>query len=93
MVRTQVQLTEAQVKRLKKLAQEQSESIAALIRQGVELVLAAKTAEDDMLEKRRRAKLVSGLFNSGLPDLGVNHDYYLAEAISNDPKDLKIIEE
>ncbi len=93
MIRTQVQLTEAQVKRLKKLAQEKNESIAALVRQGVDLVLAAKTHEDEMLEKRRRAILVSGRFNSGLPDLGVNHDYYLAEAISNDPKDLKVIEE
>ena len=53
MIRTQVQLTETQARRLKQLAQEKGGSIAALIREGVEFILATKTVEDEMREKRR----------------------------------------
>jgi hypothetical protein len=93
MVRTQIQLTEPQAQALRELAAQQRTSIAELIRQGVELLLQSTRTTDDMREKRRWAKLVSGLFRSGLPDLGRNHDYYLAEAISHDPRDLKVIDE
>jgi hypothetical protein len=79
MVRTQVQLTEAQANALRALAAKRRKSIAELIRQGVDHILSTAQTEDDMREKRRRAMLVSGQFDSGLPDLGRNHDYYLAE--------------
>ena len=93
MVRTQIQLTEAQAQALRILAAQQRKSLAELIRQSVDLFLSSAQSSDDMREKRRRAKLISGKFHSGLPDLGKNHDYYLAEAISHDPRDLKAIDE
>ena len=93
MVRTQIQLTEAQAQALRILAAQQRKSLAELIRQGVELLLSSTQTSADIREKRRRAKLISGQFRSGLPDLGKNHDYYLAEAISHNPRDLKAIDE
>jgi hypothetical protein len=93
MVRTQIQLTEAQANALRELAAKRRKSIAELIRQGVDHILSTAQTGDDMSEIRRQAILVSGMFSSGLPDLGRNHDYYLAEAISNDPQDLKVIDE
>jgi hypothetical protein len=47
----------------------------------------------NLAEKRRRARLVPSHFRSGLPDLAAKHDYYLAEAISGDPRDLKVSSE
>jgi len=93
MVRTQIQLSEAQAQALRSLAAQQHKSMAELIRQAVELFLQSEQKAPDMRELRKRAKLVSGQFHSGLPDLGRNHDYYLAEAISHDPRDLKVLEE
>ncbi|MBC7335656.1 MAG: ribbon-helix-helix protein, CopG family [Clostridia bacterium] len=79
MVRTQVQLTEEQARALKKLAAEQGKSIAELIRKGVDLVIASSwaTATDERIS---RAIALAGRFRSGLRDLSVEHDKYLAEA-------------
>jgi hypothetical protein len=93
MVRTQVQLTETQAQLLKQFAVQEDHSIAELIRQAIDLWLANKMKAPNLEEKRRRAQLVPSHFRSGLPDLAVNHDYYLAEAISGDPRDLKAITE
>ncbi len=75
MIRTQIQLTEAQARALKKLAAERGVSMAELIRQGVERVL----ADGDPRERRRRALAVLGTFEGGPPDVSTNHDKYLAE--------------
>ena len=78
MVRTQVQLTEAQVAALKRLAVERGVSIAALIRDAVD-----RTLEDgDMAVRHRRALAVVGKFpsKSGASDVSENHDRYLVDA-------------
>ncbi len=84
MVRTQIQLTEWQSIALKNLAIRRQQSMAELIRQSIERFLAMETnAEDNFQKIRQRAILEPGLFHSGLPDLGRNHDKYLVEAYSN----------
>ena len=92
MIRTQIQLTEPQAEALRSLAVQQRKSVAELIRQAIELLLNSEHTGDNMRQKRQQAKLVSGQFHSGLPDLGVKHDYYLAEAISGDSRDLKAVD-
>lgn len=78
MVRTIVQLTERQSEQLKKRARAQRVSISELVRQGVDKVLATPTDDEEM---RRRAIAAVG-FIRDVPDLGENHDKYLAEAYS-----------
>ena len=79
MVRTQVQLTEAQVEALKALAAQRQVSIAELVRQGVEQLL---RAGDPVLpeERRQRAIRAAGRFRSRRSDVSSGHDRYLAEA-------------
>ncbi len=79
MIRTQIQLTEEQARRLKALAAERGTSVAELVRQGVDDLL-RRAAGPDMEEIRRRAIAVAGRFRSGCSDISTNHDEYLAEA-------------
>ena len=78
MVRTQIQLTEEQVCRLKAMAAEQGVSMAELIRRGVDALLTVGTP-GCRAERERRALAASGRFRSGLTDIAQNHDRYLAE--------------
>ncbi len=78
MVRLQVRLTEYQVTALRRLAASQNVSVAALIRQTVDDQLLVAGVDRD--ERRRRALAIAGRFHSGLPDLSVAHDDYLAQA-------------
>ncbi len=79
MVRTQIQLTEAQAERLRRLAAERRVSMAALIREAVDRSL----VEDDRTARIERALAVVGKFSSSGPtDVAENHDHYLAEAFS-----------
>jgi Arc/MetJ-type ribon-helix-helix transcriptional regulator len=77
MVRTQIQLTEAQARALRDAAARQGRSMAELVRDGVELVLGTGTVSRE--ERKRRALAASGKFHSGLKDIARNHDRYLAE--------------
>ncbi|MFH1736687.1 MAG: ribbon-helix-helix protein, CopG family [Actinomycetota bacterium] len=79
MIRTQIQLTEAQAEKLQQLAKERRVSMASLIRQAVDETIARELAPSD-LEKRRRALEVAGAFRSGLHDLGTRHDEHLNKA-------------
>jgi hypothetical protein len=79
MVRTQAQLTERQLRELRDLAAKRGVSVAALIREGVDLLL-ERRGEPSREELIRRAQSAVGLFSSGIPDLARNHDKYLAEA-------------
>ncbi|NLG84618.1 MAG: CopG family transcriptional regulator [Firmicutes bacterium] len=76
MIRTQVQLTEEQVRALRFLAGQRGVSMAELIRESVEHYLqeTKETVDDELV---RRAKEVVGKFSSGLADLAENHDRYL----------------
>jgi Arc/MetJ-type ribon-helix-helix transcriptional regulator len=79
MVRTQIQLTEQQIQRLRALARARGVSIAELIRQSVDRLLDSQ-GEVDTEERKRRAIAIAGMFRSGVSDLGGQHDRYLAEA-------------
>ncbi|MGH2739987.1 MAG: CopG family transcriptional regulator [Actinomycetota bacterium] len=82
MIRTQVQLTEDQIGRLKRLAAERGVSMAALVREAVEKQLEA----DDRKAKWERAMKAVGIGRSGLPDLAEEHDRYLALDLEEDLK-------
>ena len=79
MVRTQIQLTETQAKKIKKVARAQGVSMAELIRRAVkkEISLGMTT---DAEEKHKRALAIVGKFKSGKRDFSRKHDAYLAEA-------------
>jgi len=79
MIRTQIQLTEEQARRLKRMAAAQGRSIADLVREGVD-----RLAGDDVASGRRdRMKRVArsfGRFRSGRKDLASRHDAHFADA-------------
>jgi hypothetical protein len=79
MIRTQVQLTERQMKALREASAETGKSVAELIRQGVDGFLATRIGptREERIERAIRA---AGRFSSGLSDVSANHDKYLAEA-------------
>jgi Spy/CpxP family protein refolding chaperone len=79
MVRTQIQLTEAQHAQLKQLAARENKSVAELIRQSVE-ALVSSAGVMDKAERRARALAAIGRFRGGEHDLAENHDRYLSEA-------------
>ena len=79
MVRTQIQLPEAQVAMLKKLAALQHTSMAELIRRAIDLFAASPEA-GTIVERKQRAMAAVGRFHSGQSDVSVRHDDYLAEA-------------
>jgi Ribbon-helix-helix protein, copG family len=79
MVRTQIQLTEQQTQRLKALAKERGVSMAELIRQSVDTLLESSKAIDPEERKRMLLSIV-GIAGPDVPDLSINHDYYLEQA-------------
>jgi len=79
MVKTQVQLSEAQVQALKALAAAQNKPTAELIRQAVDDFLRAMSSIS-IEERKRRAIAAAGRFRSGLSGLSTNHDRHLVEA-------------
>ncbi|MBC7260398.1 MAG: ribbon-helix-helix protein, CopG family [Chloroflexi bacterium] len=77
MIRTQIQLTEEQMRRLKALAAERGVSLAQLIQESIDaLAMPAGNAEI----RRHRAIAVAGRFHSGKRDVSSQHDRYLVEA-------------
>ena len=80
MVRLLVQFTESQVKSLRAESRRRKQPVAALVRESVEAhLLAPATSGVPTLDKWERAKRAVGGFNSGIKDLGSNHDKYLAQ--------------
>lgn len=77
MERTQISLTEAQARRLRRLAQRRRTSMAALIRDAVDRVYPEPGGGDD-----RWAVAIAGAggFHSGRADVSVEHDRDLADA-------------
>ncbi|MGH7552497.1 MAG: CopG family transcriptional regulator [Longimicrobiales bacterium] len=80
MVRTQIQLTEKQARRLKQLAAARGRSMADLIRSSVDALLAQPDTHDDE-EQRARALRAAGRFRSGVRDLSSQHDRHLSEIL------------
>lgn len=90
MVPTQILLTENQARILEQIAAEQETTVTELIRQCIDDMIrhrmdfgGAKQIDADREERRRRALSVVGAFSSGVDDLSINHDQYLAEAYAN----------
>ncbi|MCZ6676537.1 MAG: ribbon-helix-helix domain-containing protein [Candidatus Poribacteria bacterium] len=78
MVRTQIQLTQAQSNALKQIAAQRKLSIAEVIRQSIDFYLrACGTISQE--ERQKRAISAAGQFRSGQRDLSEKHDEYLAE--------------
>lgn len=86
MVRTQIQITESQTQRLKKLAMQRGLSVAELIRQAIDLILQAPSKLTiDRQQKWGAAISVVGKFYTDAPALSIHHDEYFAQAIEGYP--------
>jgi hypothetical protein len=81
MIRTQVQLDEDQYERLKALATSRSQSIAQLVREGVEQLLTA--ADRRQVWERLMQAAGSCHDPDARADVAVQHDEYLTEAYRN----------
>ncbi len=81
MVRTQIQLTEEQAKKIQKIAASRGVSMAEVIRNAVEGVIRSGAGSGSE-ERRERALKIVGKFRSGKRDISRKHDTYLAEAWS-----------
>ena len=79
MVRTQIQLTEDQLKALRSVSAATGKSVAELVRQGVDRYLAARN-QITREERIERAIRVAGRFSSGFADISLKHDQHLADA-------------
>ena len=78
MIRTQVQLTQKQMKTLRSKARRLNVSVAELVRRAVDAYVAVDIVPT-FEERRRRALEAAGRFGSGKTDVGKRHDDYLAE--------------
>lgn len=80
MLRTQVQFTEEQYRKIRLLAQRRGVSISQVVRESVARHLDAETYDSDTLYSR--ASEVVGKYDDreGREDLSLDHDAYLDEA-------------
>jgi Arc/MetJ-type ribon-helix-helix transcriptional regulator len=76
MIRTQIQLTEDQARRLKRAAAGRGVSVAHLIRDAVDRAL----EENDRDARWDRALAVVGKFHGDSANVSEDHDRYLADA-------------
>jgi len=81
MVRTQIQLTEEQAKKLRELSASSRKSIAALIRKAVDEFIAS--GNPDRAALYRQAESIVGKYRSDSADISVKHDRYLEEAFDS----------
>jgi hypothetical protein len=79
MIRTQIQLTEEQSRRVKEVARREEISMAEVIRNAIDEWLERRSDPTEE-ELWQRSLNVIGRFHSGVSDLAENHDEYLAEA-------------
>ena len=79
MVRTQIQLTEEQARKVKRIAARRGVSMAEVIRDAVEEAIRSNR-QGVREEKRTRALEILGKFRSGKRDVSEKHDTYLSEA-------------
>ena len=79
MVRTQIQLTETQAEALRQLSVARNQSVAELVRMGVDL-LVKQEGGSNSADRLDRARLVVGRFASGSSDGSQQHDQHLANA-------------
>jgi hypothetical protein len=85
MIRTQIQLTEAQAERLRRRAGESGRSVAALIRDAVDASLAESDSEVRWERALRAVESEpSGYEPDSVSDVARDHDRYLADSIAGD---------
>jgi uncharacterized protein YmfQ (DUF2313 family) len=77
MVRTQITLTEAQHRRLLRVARSRGVSMAEVVRQAVDAVVPDEDSET--LRRWERAAGIVGAFDSGGANIAERHDDYLGE--------------
>lgn len=77
MFRTQVRLTEEQTRALRTLSEQRGISVAALVREAVEMFLRLNAGVSSE-ERCRRALDGVGRFASGQRDVSERHDEYLS---------------
>lgn len=80
MMRTQIQLTERQHRRLKRWADWLGISLSEAVRRCVEDRLAQEQLEPGHSDRVREALDVVGKFGSGRSDVAERHDDYMADA-------------
>jgi hypothetical protein len=81
MIRTQIQLTPEQSRRLKRIAKQRGISMAEAIRRSIDSALASGDIPDRD-EIRARARTAFGQYADANRDISENHDRYLPEAFS-----------
>jgi predicted DNA-binding protein len=81
-VRTQIQLTEEQAERLRRLAVQRGVSMAEIVRAAVDRYMEEVSATDEA-QMDARAMAVIGRFASGSRDGSAAHDRYLYDAFSS----------
>jgi hypothetical protein len=79
MIRTQIQLTEDQVRTLKRAAADQGVSMAEIIRRCIDRGLADELAGRDSAYDRARALVGAFEDRRGASDVSAHHDRYLTE--------------
>ena len=77
MIRTQIQLTEAQAESIRRMAGDKQLSMAEIIRQGVDMLLRAPLVPDHG-SRVQRALAAAGRFRSGHTETSEAHDEVLA---------------
>jgi predicted DNA-binding protein len=82
MVRTQIQLTEEQSRKLKRLASRNGVSVAEIVRRSVDTILATEDMPDED-EIKARARSVFGTGQDSRSDVSERHDDYLLKVIIN----------
>lgn len=79
MIRTQIQLTGEQYRKVKAVAQQEDISMAQAIRNAIDEWL-ERRSELTQAERWERSLSAIGKFHNGVSDLAENHDEYLTEA-------------
>lgn len=79
MIRTQISLTEDQLRRLRRVARARGVSMATLIREAVDRTVPDE--DRDRRERQNRAFALAGAFASGRRDTAERHDDVLADEL------------
>ena len=80
MKRLQIQFTSAQADRLRKKARQRGVSIAALVREAVDVAFRDAALAPSQADRWKRSRAAVGRFGSGRPDpVSERHDEYLEE--------------
>lgn len=82
MIRTQIQLTQEQSRRLKRIAARKGISVAEVIRRSIDNSIATDDLPD-MQKTKEQARAVFGKYKDRAADVSENHDKYLSEAFTS----------